>query len=105
MSAPNSSLLPLNVPCLTQRASKFAQPVLPDLVEMLESLQHALPRMRKYEQELPMTESLEKALFEMYSEIIVFCAHAITFFRNNRNRNAWSRFSGGFTKVIENVRK
>lgn len=65
--------------------------------------------MHKYEQELPMTESLEKALFDMYSEIIVFCAHAITFFRNNpdigRNRNAWSRFSRDFTKVIENVRK
>ncbi|KAK0702012.1 tpr repeat-containing protein [Lasiosphaeria miniovina] len=88
---------------------KFAQPVLPDIIEMLESLQHALPRMHMYERELPMTEALEKAMFDMYSEIIVFCAHAIAFFRNNpnvsRNRHAWSQFSRDFAEVIINVQR
>jgi hypothetical protein len=88
---------------------KFAQPVLPDVIEMLESLQSALPRIQKYEQELPMTESLEKALLDLYGEIIVFCAHAIAFFRNNpnvaRNRNAWAKFSRDSAEVIANVRK
>ncbi|KAK4120820.1 hypothetical protein N657DRAFT_658182 [Parathielavia appendiculata] len=88
---------------------KFAQPVLPDVNEMLESFQSSLPRIQKYEQELPMTESLEKALLDLYGEIIVFCAHVIAFFRNNpnvaRNRNAWSKFSRDSTEVIANVRK
>jgi hypothetical protein len=55
-----------------------------------------------------MTETLENALFDMYNEILVFCAHAITFFRNNpnvgRSRNAWSQFSRDFAQVILNVR-
>ncbi|KAK4221160.1 hypothetical protein QBC38DRAFT_461780 [Podospora fimiseda] len=88
---------------------KFAQPVLPDIVEMLESLQHSLPRMHKYERELPMTDALENVMFDMYSEIIVFCAHAIAFFRNNpnvaRNRSAWSQFSKDFSNVIANVQR
>lgn len=88
---------------------KFAQPVLPDVIEMLESLHNALPRIQKYERELPMTEALEKALLDLYGETIVFCAHAIAFFRNNpnsaRNRNAWSKFSRDSAEVIANVRK
>ncbi|OAA60362.1 tpr repeat-containing protein [Niveomyces insectorum RCEF 264] len=88
---------------------KFAHPVLPDLIQMLETLQSALPRMKQYEQDLPMTESLEKALVDLYSEVIVFCAHAITFFRNTpnikQNRHAWSQFSRDFARIIENVQR
>ncbi|KAJ6447148.1 coxI translation protein CYA5 [Purpureocillium lavendulum] len=88
---------------------KFAQPVLPDLVEMLGDLQRTLPRIRKYERELPMTDALERALSDMYSEIIIFCAHAITFFRNNpnigRGRLAQSAFNREFTTVISNLRR
>jgi len=76
---------------------------------MLESLQHALPRIQMYEQQLPMMESLEKALLDLYVEIIVFCAHAIAFFRNNpnltKNRNAWSKFNRESAEVVTNVRK
>lgn len=65
--------------------------------------------MHMYERELPMTELLETALSDMYREIIVSCAHAITFFRNNPNislnRSAWSHFSRDFGQVIDNVRK
>lgn len=50
---------------------------------MLGELQRSLPRIRQYEEELPMTEALESALIDMYTELIVFCAHAITFFRND----------------------
>ncbi|CAK7200406.1 hypothetical protein SEUCBS139899_003101 [Sporothrix eucalyptigena] len=88
---------------------KFAHPVLPDLVQMLETLQSALPRMKQYEKDLPMTESLERALVDLYREVIVFCAHAITFFRNTpnvkQNRHAWSHFSHDFGKIIENVQR
>jgi len=88
---------------------QFAQPVLPDVVGTLEDLQRSLPRIRKYEEELPMTASLEKALFELYCEIVVFCAYAIAFFRNNPNialhRTTWSKFSSECSRIIGNVRQ
>ncbi|KAI0539986.1 hypothetical protein GGR58DRAFT_194652 [Xylaria digitata] len=87
---------------------KFARPVLSDLLDMLGELQRVLPRIQKYETELLKTDTLERALFDMYSETIVFCAHAITFFRNNpnpkRSRSAWSQFSRDFAKVVSNLR-
>lgn len=76
---------------------------------MLEELGRALPRFRKYEKELPTTRELEDALLATYTEIIIFCAHSIAFFRNNPNlatsRNAWLRFSNDFPKVISNIRR
>lgn len=88
---------------------KFSQPVLLDVIEILESLQSALPRIQKYEHESRMTESLKKALFDLYGEIIPFCARTIIFFRNNpnvvKNRNAWAKFSCDSGEVIANVRK
>ncbi|KAL2022812.1 hypothetical protein VTK56DRAFT_4628 [Thermocarpiscus australiensis] len=88
---------------------KFAHSVLPDVVEELQGLQHALPRIRKYEEELPMTSDLEKALVDMYSEIIVFCSYAIAFFHNNpnvgRNPNVWAQFSGQCSRVVTKIRK
>ena len=76
---------------------------------MFEELGRALPRFRKYEQELPTTGELENALLATYTEIIVFCAHSIAFFRNNPNiaptRTAWLRFSNDFPKVISNIRR
>ena len=45
----------------------------------------------------------------MYTEIIVFCAPSITFFRNTPNfspsRNAWLHFSNDFHRVISNIRR
>lgn len=46
---------------------------------MLEELRRTLPRYKKHEQELPMTKALEDGLSDMYTEIIIFCARAITF--------------------------
>lgn len=76
---------------------------------MFRKLERALPRMRQEEQELPLPETLERALSDVYREIIVFCANAIVFFRNNpdvgRNRIIWSQFSSNFLEVIGNVQK
>lgn len=76
---------------------------------MLGDLQRTLPRIQKYEKELPMTDTLEKALLDMYSEIIVFCAYAVAFFRNNpnigRSRAAWSRFSKDFAQTKANLQR
>lgn len=88
--------------------AKYAQPVLPDVIGTLENLQRALPKIRKYEEELPMTKPLEDALTDLYSEIIIFCAFVIAFFYNNPNtsphRKAWSTFTDKCTNVIKNVR-
>lgn len=55
-----------------------------------------------------MTKALEDALSDMYTEIIIFCACAITFFWNNPSasikRPAWSRFNRQFLKTIENLK-
>lgn len=55
-----------------------------------------------------MTKALEDSLCDMYTEIIVFCARTITFFRNNPNiggsRSAWSQFNSDFHVTIENLR-
>jgi NB-ARC domain len=76
---------------------------------MFEELGRSLPKFHKYEQELPMTKTLEDALLNTYTELIVFCAHSIAFFRNNpnsaRSRNAWSRFSSDFSKAISDLRR
>ncbi|KAJ5706896.1 Tetratricopeptide-like helical [Penicillium malachiteum] len=49
---------------------KFARPVLPEVLDILEELGRALPRFRKYEQELPITAELEDTLLSTYTEII-----------------------------------
>lgn len=75
---------------------------------MLEELRRTLPRYKRFEDELPMTKTLEDALCDMYTEIIIFCARMITFFRNNPNigasRSAWSHFHRDFHITIENLR-
>ncbi|ELQ32324.1 hypothetical protein OOU_Y34scaffold01189g6 [Pyricularia oryzae Y34] len=89
-------------------SKKNAQPVLAELVEMLGELQRTLPRIQKYEKELPMTDALEKALLDMYSEIIVFCAYAVTTFRNNPNIGrspAWLSFNQRFAQTKTNLEK
>jgi hypothetical protein len=74
---------------------------------MLKSLENALPRIQRYEKELPMTESLEHALPKLYGEIIIFCAHALAFLRNNpevnRKQLRWTKFSSDITAVIKNT--
>lgn len=73
---------------------------------MLEELSRALPRFPG--QEFPLTKSLEDALLDAYTEIILFCAHSIGCFWNNPNitksGDLWLRFSNDFSKVIAELR-
>jgi hypothetical protein len=89
-------------------AVKNARPVLPQVLAMLEELRRTLPRYQRYEDELPMTKALEDALCDMYTEIIIFCARTVTFFRNNPNiektGTAWLRFSNDFHVTLESLR-
>jgi NB-ARC domain len=74
---------------------------------MLKDLEITLPKYRKYEEQLLMTPALEDALCDVYTDIILFCAQAITFFRNNpnfaRSANIWSHFNREFLKTISNL--
>lgn len=87
---------------------KLAQPALPEVLVMLEELHKTLPKTCKYGKELPLTKAFEYALSDMYTEIIIFCARAITFFWNNPNasvkRPAWSQFNRLFVKTIEDLK-
>lgn len=87
---------------------KLAQPAVPEVLIMLEKLHETLPKFCKYEKELPRTKALEDALLDMYAEIIIFCACAITFFWNNPNpnikRHAWSQFNHQFLMTIEDLK-
>lgn len=74
---------------------------------MLKDLEMTLPRYKNYEENVPMTPELEDALCNVYTDIILFCAQAITFFRNNpnfdRSPTIWSRFNGKFQGTITNL--
>lgn len=87
---------------------RLAQLALPEVLIMLEKLHKTLPKYCKYTKGLPMTKALEGALSSMYTEIITFCARAITFFWNNSNadikRPAWSPFNRQFLKTIEDLK-
>lgn len=80
---------------------------MPEILDMLEELCRSLPRFKKYE-EMSKSSALANALSDMYTEIIIFCAKTITFFRNNPNlgksRNAWSEFNNEFLKTIANIK-
>lgn len=74
---------------------------------MLKDLETTLPKYKNYEEQLPMTPALEDALCNVYTDIILFCAQAITFFRNNpnfsRSTSIWSHFNRKFLGTISNL--
>ena len=100
--------VPLYIHTQQLLTTQFAQPVLPGLLDMLEKLNRVLPRLRRCEEKLPMTTTLEDALLATYTDVIVFCALLITSFRNNPNiaksRNAWSSLGNEFTQDIARLR-
>jgi len=51
------------------------------VLSMLEELNLALPRFRRYEETLPLSPELEVALVDVYAEMTCFCARAVKFFR------------------------
>lgn len=75
---------------------------------MVEELGQILPKFYQYEQELPMVPKLGDTLIKTYTEVIIFCAHSIAFFRNNPNVNkthhAWISFTSNFSTVMLNLR-
>ncbi|KAM5432204.1 hypothetical protein McanCB56680_001927 [Microsporum canis] len=82
---------------------ELANPVPRELLDMFDEMGRAFPRFCRDKPELPLTSGLENALLSIYTEIILLCAHSISYFRNNPNpgrREVWSTFSTGVSQRI-----
>ncbi|KAM5466968.1 hypothetical protein MauCBS54593_005587 [Microsporum audouinii] len=82
---------------------ELANPVPRDLLDMFDEMGRAFPRFCRDKPELPLTSGLENALLSTYTEIILLCAHSISYFQNNPNpgkREVWSTFSTGVSQRI-----
>ncbi|ORX98178.1 hypothetical protein BCR34DRAFT_607010 [Clohesyomyces aquaticus] len=81
---------------------------LKDVLEMLEDLSLKLPRFKTYENDLPMDRELEKALVDVYTEVICFYARCIHFFRDHPHvmlrRDAWKEFRNDFERTGRRIR-
>lgn len=63
-----------------------------EVLNMLDEMSLALPRFRSYEESLPMTPALERALTDVYAEITCFCARAVRFLRSAPHRECSLEF-------------
>ncbi|KAI7261945.1 hypothetical protein KC335_g10470 [Hortaea werneckii] len=79
-----------------------------EVLNMLDEMSLILPRCRSYEESLPMTPALERALTDVYAEITCFCARAVRFLRSAPHRflvrAGWSQFDGDFRKTVKRLR-
>ena len=91
---------------LTLAAS--AGDTLQNVLDMLEELSLTLPRFRHYEKTLPLDNDFERAILDVYTEVICFYARSIHFFRANPHgllrRNAWSDYHGDFQRTLKRIR-
>jgi len=80
-----------------------------DIVDILEELSLTPPRFQSYEKTLPMNKAFEKALLNVYTEVICFYARTIHFYRINPHdllrRKAWADFLGDFSKTIKRIKR
>lgn len=85
-----------------------ADDALQQALDMLEELSLSLPRLRRYEQTLPMDRSFENALIDLYSEIICFYARLIRHYKANPHiamqRAGWQIFQKDFASTVRRVK-
>lgn len=78
------------------------------VIDMLEDLSMTLPRFRSYEQTLDIDRAFEKALVDVYTEVICFYARVIHFFRRNPHvpllKRAWPGMEGDFQRTIRRIK-
>ncbi|GAB1210553.1 hypothetical protein APSETT445_009348 [Aspergillus pseudonomiae] len=75
---------------------------------MLEELIAALPGIHPFEDNVILDEKLETAMVELYTELAVFSARAISFIRVRRQhllpiRQSWPQFSREFQHVLKRI--
>ena len=85
-----------------------ASDTLQNALDMLEELSLTLPRFRHYEDTLPINVAFEKALLDVYTEVICFYARSIHFFRSHPHallrRTAWADFHGDFERTVRRLK-
>lgn len=79
-----------------------------NVLDMLEELSLSLPRLRYYENNLPLDRSLENALVDLYSEIICFYARLIRHYRTNPHlpmqQAGWQSLQRDFNRTERRVK-
>ncbi|KAI9708927.1 MAG: hypothetical protein M1820_003621 [Bogoriella megaspora] len=82
---------------------------LQDILDMLEELSLTLPRLKVYEDTLPMNRDFESSLVDLYSEVICFYARAIQFFRSHPHvllqQHSWQKFRTDFTRTVLRIKR
>ncbi|KAK2764464.1 hypothetical protein FQN54_009159 [Arachnomyces sp. PD_36] len=91
------------------RDFKFAGPIIPKAISLLEELHKTLPRYKKQDQDVALNGTLKEAVSDFYTEILLFLAQAIVFFRNNPDAGVNPaeplEFVPEISKVINKLRK
>ena len=86
-----------------------AQDTLQQILDMLEEISLSLPRFRHYEKTLPVDNSFERALLDVYTEMICFCARTIHFLRSNPHsllrQNAWTDRRQDFDRTVKRIQR
>lgn len=81
---------------------------LPKALDMLQELSLSLPRLRYYEENLPLDRPFENALVDLYSEIICFYARLIRHYKENPHlpmqHPGWRIFEKDFTSTVRQVK-
>ncbi|RMZ00503.1 hypothetical protein D0864_03710 [Hortaea werneckii] len=74
-----------------------------EVLNMLDEMGLTLPRFRSYEESLPMTPALERALTDVYAEITCFCARAVRFLRSapHREHDSVEAEAGRHVELVE----
>lgn len=93
---------------ILDQASSAAE-TLQDVLDMLEELSLTLPRFQLYEQTLSLNRELQKAIVDVYGEIVFFYARTIHLLRSNPHlvlrKNAWQTFRNDFSRTIMRIKR
>ncbi|KAJ0323903.1 hypothetical protein COL5a_008017 [Colletotrichum fioriniae] len=80
-----------------------------DVLDMLEELSLTLPRFQMYENTLPLNQSLQAALVDVYSEVICFYARTVHFLRDHPHlvlrKTEWAAFRKDYTRTILRIKR
>ncbi|KAL4735582.1 TPR-like protein [Aspergillus similis] len=86
-----------------------ADNTLNEISNMLEELSLTLPRLKSYEETMPLSPELEASLLAVYQEVICFYARVINFFRSHKHwfllRHSWSDLRSDFQRIAQRIKR
>ncbi|KNG83907.1 hypothetical protein ANOM_008130 [Aspergillus nomiae NRRL 13137] len=94
--------------CLLLSLLAPLEEIFSEVQAMLEELIAALPGIHPFEDNVILDEKLETAMVDLYTELAVFSARAISFIRIRRQhllpiRQSWPQFSREFQQVLKRI--